>query len=545
VQKLSVGGFKDHALAFSLLIVLTGIALSTSPVCKAQNLFERYQFDSKIELAAPLPSEMTVEDVKIQNVLNISYTLINAEDLDVQKTIPVGQLLWDPENLTIQSAKVTDSLGENFPFINYSGIITNPELSGIIPAHGNYTLSLIIVLIPGASYISQFQAWQFAVSINTTLPAQIRITFPSDFSIPFFATGAQFTKDASHKFYTWVNSLSEEMLSASAVFLPFPYNPETKSLKFFWDVPSVFPVPTNIKETTTQEFESLSQYNGLNVPQIFSIPVLFPASGKDIRVVYVFDTDGQYSKLSDPLSEPNNADYGTYYADYINSIVTVYPRARLHGSHYYYDVSVTFSFGNEIPANVSFGVQRPYDGSTIFNIVNVRPSGDWKLNLTQGTIVEFMLPQGTQPYPSSDYTIGLDENGRYIVRFVNASLELTGGTWRIDFYIVRLYSLFWTEVASIAIFVLAIIIVVIFRKYHSQNPVGKMTSYVLPSLSLSGLVGVEYLIAGDLFWNIIPQKIVFTGLLITQVVLYVMLVVVQKWKFEQKTTDETPRPYVV
>jgi hypothetical protein len=546
VDKFPVGGFNGRVIGLSLLLILTGLVLSTSTLCRAANLSERYQFDSKIELATPLPSEMKVEDVKIQNVLNISYICVNDEDFDVQKTISQGQIAWEPKNLTIQSASIIDSLGETFPFINYSGIITNPELSGIIPAHANYTLSLIVVMIPGASYVSQFQAWQFAVSTNTSLPVQASVTFPSDFSIPFFAVGAEFTKDQGHKIYTWDNSPSQEMLNISVVFLPFPYNPETKSLKFFWDIPSIFPVPTNIKVTMTHEFVSLSQYNGLNVPQIFSVPVLFPASGKDIRVLSVFDADGQYSKLYYPLLEPSNADYGTYYPDYDNSIVVVYPRSRSHGNHYYYDVSVTFDFGNEIPANVTFGFLMPYDASTVFTLVNIEPAGDWKLNMTQDAILEFLLPHETRPYPNSDYASDINGDGRYIVKFLlNTSLEVTSGIWKIDFYISGLFAFFWTEVAAILIYSLAIFGVVVFRKRHSRNPIGKMTSYVIPSLSLSGFIGAEYLIVGDLFWNIIFQRPVFTALLIIQVVLYVMVIVAQKWRFKQQTTDETWRLYVV
>lgn len=534
MKKFFSVGSNSHVIALLLLFVLICFAFLTPTPCRAANLFEGYQFASKIELAAPLPSEMRVDDVKIQNTLRLSYFFINEEDLPFQKNISQGTVIWKTNNLTVQSANIIDNLGNNSMPLNESGLIMNRYDEVTIQPHSMYNLSLIMVLMQGASYFSPFQAWAFGTDIISEIPVEASITLPSNFSVPFYTAGAEYSKDQYYKVLTWRNTPLQPTLNITAIFLPFPYNPETKSFTFKMDISSIFPVPTDVKATTTQEFESLSEYNGLTVPQIFEMPVLFPASGKDIQVVSVFDTDGQYTKLDDRLSEPNNAYYGTYYVDN-NSEVIVYPRAKLYEDHYDYDVSVTFDFGNEVPINVTFGQLWPYDCSSIFNVVNIKASGDWKLNMTQGTIVEFLLPQGTQPYQRSDYTLDTGEDGRYIVRFVNASLELTSGIWQIDFYIVRLYNFFWTEVASIVSLTALGIAMAFLRKRHLGNAARKMVSYVIPLFTGPGLIAAEYAIAGDWFWNILTKEKTLTVLLGFQMFLTaVVLFLAQKWKFEEQ-----------
>jgi hypothetical protein len=155
------------------------------------------------------------------------------------------------------------------------------------------------------------------------------------------------------------------------------------------------------------------------------------------------------------------------------------------------------------------------------------------MSITQNTIVEFWLPQGTQPYQKPTYAIDYDnENGRYIVRFVNASSEWTSGTWEIDFYIVRLYNFFWTEISSIALLGAILITMAVLRKRHLSDVVRKLISYPIPLVTGPGLIAAEYVIAGDWFWDIITQKTVLTALLLVQVGLTVtVFVLAQKWKF--------------
>jgi hypothetical protein len=556
VNKLLDVGSNSSVIALSLLLILTSLVLSTPTPCSAADLLERYQFASKIELAAPLPSELRVEDVKIQNVVRLSYICVNDEDLPVQKNITEGKVVWKSNNLTIQSASIIDNMGDNFTPLNYSGYIMNPSLEGTIQPHSMYNLSLIMVLMPGAIYVDSLQAWEFGTVLGSALPTEASITLPIDFSVPFYAIGAEYDRDQNQKILTWQNS-PPQTINVSAVFLPFLYNPETKSFNFSMDISSVYPVVANIKATVTQEFESLSEYNGLKVPQIFKLPVLFPPSGKNITVVSVYDIDGQCTKLLEPLSEINYANQGTYYPDYKNREVIVYPRVNMFENHYNYAVSVTLNFGNDIPANVTFGPQMPYDCTCRFNVINVSTRGDWKQNLTQNTVVEFQLPQGTQPYQRNDYTIDY-ENGRYSVRFVNASSDLTNGEWEIKFVIIRLQNFFDWELLSIFYLVIMIIAIVVLRfadsaallksKWRLQlgDNTKKGISY-LTTLGIGpGLIAYEVTILGDWFWDVITQKITLTVLLVLQVGLTTaVFVLAQKWKFKQQTTGEAQQPYVV
>lgn len=520
--------------ALSLLLILICLVLPVPPPCRAADLLERYQFASNIELACPLPNELKVEDVKIQNVVRLSYICVNEEDSPVQKNVSQGKVVWKTNNLTLQSASIIDNMGDSFMPLNYSGQIMNPPLEGTIPPHSMYNLSLIMVFMPGALYEDSFKAWEFGTVLSSALFTEASITLPIDFSVPFYAAGAERTRDQNHKVFAWNNSL-QLTLNISAVFLPFLYNPETFFLNFSMDISSVFPVFAGTTVIITQEFRSLSEYNGLRVRQIFELSVLFPSSGNETRVVSVYDVDGPCAKLPNSLSEINYTNCGTYYPDYKNREVFVYPRARIHENYYDYTVSVTFDLGKEIPSNATSRLLWPYD--CVWNsTINLKASGDWEVNLTQNTIVEVWLPQGTQPYEKTDYTIYYDVGeGRYLVRFVNASSEWTTGTWEIDFRIVRLYNFFLTEAASIVLLVLAIILMFFLRKRQLRNAFRRIFSHFIPSLTGFGLIVAEYVIAGDWFWNIMTQKIILTVLLAVQVVLtLVVLALAQKWKFGQQ-----------
>lgn len=543
VNKFLGVGSKSRGIALSLLLIITSLALSTTTSCTAINLREGMQFVSKIDLAASLPSKMKVEDVKIQNVLRISYILVNDEDLPVYFNVSQGTVKWHPGNLTVQFASVVDNLGNSYtPSIN-NGFIMNPNYEVMIEPHSMYNASLIMVLMPGASYSSSFQAWFFGAYLSGALPVEASVTFPSNFSIPFYTIGANYSIDENHKVLTWQMS-PQQTLNMTAIFLPFSYDPETKAFKYVIDVSSIFPIPTNIKGTLSHAFESLSEYNGLKVPQIFRLPVLFPASGKDIQVVSVYDIYGQCDLTLEPLSEPGDANRGSYYVDHENQEVLVYPRAKVRENRYDYNVSVTFDYGNYVPANVIFGPLLPYQGSANLTIVSVIATGDWKQNITQKTIVEFWLPQGTQPHQSNDYTIG-EKDGRYVVRFVNASSEQTSGTWLIIFDIIRLRNFFIMEILSIVLLVAILIMMAVLRKRHLGDTVRKVISYAVPLVTAPSLIAAEYFIAGDWFWDIINQKIFLTALLLIQVCFTVAVFVLsQKWKFGQQTTREVSQPYI-
>lgn len=531
MSKLLGMGSNGRVIVLSLLLILAGLALSASTPCKAANQSEKYQFVSEIDLAAPLPSEMKVEDVKIQNVVRMSYIYVNEEDSPVPMNISQGKVVWKQVNLTVQSASIIDNLGESFTPLNYSDYIMNPPLEGAIQPHSMYNLSLVIVLMPGALYVDSYEAWEFGTTLDSALPTEASIILPINFSVPFSATGSEQSRDQNHKIFAWENS-PQQRLTIAAVFLPFRYNPSTISLNFSLDISSVFPVFAGMTGTITQEFTSLSEYNGLTVPQIFELPVLFPPSGNDTRVVSVYDVDGSYTQLPEPLSEVNYTNCGTYYPDYKNQEVLVYPRARPTENLYDYVVSVTFDLGKNVPLNTTFGLLWPYE-CACKSAINLKTSGDWEVNLTQDTIVEFWLPQGTQPYENSNYSIHYDsEDGRYSVTFVNASSEWKTGTWEIDFSILRLYNLFWTEVASIVILAIVIIVMAVLRKHPLKNAARKIISYVIPLLTAFGPIAAEFYIAGDWFWDIFRQKITFTALLSVQVVLILAVIgLAQKWKF--------------
>ncbi|HVP41480.1 MAG TPA: hypothetical protein VMS95_05975, partial [Candidatus Krumholzibacteriaceae bacterium] len=213
---------------------------------------------------------------------------------------------------------------------------------------------------------------------------------------------------------------------------------------------------------------------------------------------------------------------------------------------------MTFDFGSYVPFNVTSGSLLPYEESATFKIVNITTTGDWKLNLTQGTVVEFLLPEGTLPYRSNDYTIGY-ESGRYTVKFINASSEFTSGTWKINFYNVRLYNFFFIEMASV-IFLAAILVImvmlhfgwigILLNKTHLGKAIRKRTSKFhlgdtarkLILAFLSGVAGptlilFELTIIGDWFTDLVTKKLIFTGLLILQGVLAATeFILVKNWK---------------
>jgi hypothetical protein len=548
---------KNRAIAFSIVIMLFYAAFSWPTPSRAENLFVSMQFASKMELAAPLPGELTVADVRILNILRISYLCINDDDSPAQFNVTQGTVMWQLGNLTVQYATVVDNLGNSFSPINNDSYIMNPYHEAVIEPHSMYNLSLIVFLEPGAHYSSSFQAWAFSVHVGSILPVEVSITLPSNFSIPFYTVGANYSRNLDYKVLTWQKP-PLKTLNLTAVFLPFLYNPETKSFKYVTDVSKFFPVAGSIKATQVHEFESLSEYNGLKVPQISELPVSFPAAGKDIQVVSVFDTSGKCNSTLEPLSEPTDANRGSYYVDFANHQVIVYPRARIYENHYNYNVSVTFDFGNEPVANITFGQLLPYEGSIVFKIINVTVTGDWKQNITQNTMVEFWLPEEAQPYSSNDYTIAYS-NGRYSVRFVNASSELTSGTWRINFYIVRLYNFFF--IASFSILCLVVILFTVcilhfgwlyafLKKVHLENTVRKLAlklhlgntlrEFIPIALSIMAAgpaLFYEFNILGDWISDVFTQKPVFTALLLTQLILWATtLVSARKWKFEQETT---------
>jgi hypothetical protein len=531
---MPVVGSNRRGIAFLLLLILSLILLSTTNPCRATNSGKKYEFDSEINLGTSLANQMKVDDVKIQNVLNISYIFVNDEDFDIYRIIPQGDVAWKPENLTVQSASLNDNQGQTFTFINYSGIIMNPELKGWVRAHSIYTLSLIVVMMPGAFYVDQLQAWQFTACVNSSSPVQVRITLPINFSSPFYAPGAECTRDQSHKVYTWHNSLSQQAVNISVVFLPFPYNPETISLNFSTVISSVFPTVGGMTGTVTNEFRSLAFYDGLAVPPIFELSVLFPISYYDTQVVSVYDINGSCVSLPDRLSTIDYTNAGTYYVDPKNGVVIVYPRARTSENLYHYIVGVSFDFG-ALPSNASFGLLWPYDRG-YRSTMNLTPSGDWKIDLTHGTLVEFLLPQECEPYESSDYRIYPDHTrGGSLVRFVSTSEEWTTGIWSIQFYIVRLRNVFSIEVSSVVLLIGVIVAMFSFRKRRLASPPKKAISTFLPSITGPGLIAFEFLVAGDWFLNIFGET-TFAVLLSIQIILAVIAyLLAQKWKFYKQT----------
>jgi hypothetical protein len=540
MSKFLIEVSRGHAIVLSLLIILTGLALSASTPCRAENLLATYQFASNIQLAAPLPNEMKVEDVKIQNTLRLSYITFNNEDSSIQENISQGKLTWQANNLAVQSANIIDDMGDSITPLNFNGSVMNPSIEVMMKPYSMYNLSLIMVLMPGASYVDSLQAWEFGTTLSSAVPVQATITLPSNFSTPFYTVGAEYTKNQNYKVLTWQSQPQQTPNETiGVVFMPFPYNPETISLNFSTDISSVFPILGGTTDTETQEFTSLSEYNGLTVPQIFELPVLFPpTSSNDTRVVSVHDAEGPCTKLPEPLSEVNYTNCGTYYPDYKNQKVLVYPRAKPTENLYDYVVSVTFDLGKLIPFNATFRLLPPYD-CIVRSTVNLKPSGDWEVNLTQESIVEFWLPQGTQPYENPNYSIYYDSaKGRYSVRFVNATSEWTTGIGEIDFYVVRLCDFFWTGIVSIALLLVVVVVMAALRK----RPLGKrplrniarkiISKNILPLFTGFAPIVAELAIANDWIWAIFTQKIVLTAVLVAQVVLTIVVIgLAQKWKF--------------
>jgi hypothetical protein len=139
---------------------------------------------------------MKVEDVKIQNVVRISYIYVNGEDSPVPMNISQGKVVWKQVNLTVQSASIIDNLGERFTPLNYSNYFMNPQLGGAIAPHSMYNLSLFIVLMPGALYVDSYEAWEFGTTLASALPTEASIILPINFSVPFSTTGSeQFRED--------------------------------------------------------------------------------------------------------------------------------------------------------------------------------------------------------------------------------------------------------------------------------------------------------------------------------------------------------------
>lgn len=530
MDKFQATGSNTHIVVFLLLLVGIGFCLNVPSPCKAANLTEEYQVTSTIELAAPLPSsQITVEDVKIQNVLNMSYICINGEDSPLPWNISEGKLAWKPQNVTVQSATISDNLGDNFPTLNYSNVYVSPQLNGTIPPNSSYVLSMVIVLNPGALYVDAYKAWEFGTTFITNLPLNTTILFPINFSVPYYGSGAAYSRDQYHKILTWNNS-QQKPLNISATFLPFLYSPETIFLNFSEDISSVFPIFAGSTATMTEEFTSLAEYNGLSAPHIFGVIIPFPPSGNDTQVESVRDINGTCEKLPFELSDINYAYSGSFYPDYENQEVIIYPRVWVVENRYDYVVSVTFDLSSNSPSNATFGLLWPYD-SAVRSTINLKSSGDWQVNLTQYTIVEFWLPQGTEPYSRPDYHIYYDiGTGRYLVRFVNASSEWTTGTWEIDFNITRLFNFFWTGVSSIILLLIALCIMIGFRK-HPSNRILKgfakilISKNIFPLISGFVFVAAELAIANDWTWSILTHKIVFTLILMVQVALTILVIV--------------------
>ena len=533
VSKFLREGSNGRVIVLSLLLILTGTALPASRPCKAANQSEKYQFVSEIDLAAPLPSELKVEDVKIQSVVRLSYICTNEGDLPLQENISQGKLTQKIGNLTLQSANIIDNAGDNFPFLNYSGYIMSPPIEGMIQPHSTYNLSLIMAFMPGALYNDSYEAWEFDTTLNSTLPIEASIILPINFSVPFIANGSERSTDQNHKIFTWENS-PQQPLTVAAVFLPFLYNPTTIFLNFSLDISSVFPILGGTTDTVTQEFTSLSEYNGLTVPQIFELPVLFPVTSDNYtRVLSVYDGEGSCAILPEPLSEVNYTNCGTYYPDYKDQEVLVYPRAKPTENLYNYVMSVTFDLGKLLPFNGS-GPLLPYD-CIERSAVNLKASGDWEVNLTQESIVEFWLPQGTQPYDNPNYKTHYDSaEGRWSVTFVNATSEWTTGIWEIDFYVVRLYDFFWTGIISIVLLLVVVAIMAALRKRPLGNTARRIISYIPPLFTGFAPIIAELAIANDWIWAIFTQKIVLAIILVAQVVLTILVIgLAQMWKFEK------------
>jgi hypothetical protein len=194
-------GSNNYTIALLLLLVLASLSLHIpSSTRAAADLSEKYQVTSTIELAAPLPpNHITVGDVKIQNVLNMSYICINQEDSPVPWNISQGELTWKSNNLTVQSVSITDNLGGNFTHLNYSNLYMNPPLHGTIPPNFTYVLSMVMVLNPGALYIDANKAWEFGTTLVTNLTAEASIIFPINFSVPYYSSGAAYSRNQYHK----------------------------------------------------------------------------------------------------------------------------------------------------------------------------------------------------------------------------------------------------------------------------------------------------------------------------------------------------------
>ncbi len=518
-------GLNRRAFAVLLSLIMAGLAISTPIPCKAINLSETMEFASKIQLAAPLPSVMKVEDVKIQNALRISYILVNDEASSIQLNVPQGTLKWQYGNLTLQYASIADSLGNSYAPLAFNGSVMNAQLEVAVEPHTMYNLSLSMILIPGALYDTSYKAWFFGAHLGHILPIEATISLPADFSIPFYSAGAEYRRDQNYTILTWQKPPAQA-LNVTAVFLPFSYGPETKSLSFKFDLPQIFPIATNTQATMTQEFESTSSYNGLEVPQISEVPILFPSRGKDIQVTAVFDSGGQCNRTFEPISQPADAYRGNYYVDLDNQEVIVYPRALEYENRYEYRVSVTFDFGNDASGNVTYGSLMPYEGRSVFGILSLDVTGNWKLNMAQGLIVEFWLPEGTLPYPSNNYTTDYKDN-RYIVRFVNAPSALTSGTWKIDFYIARLKNLYLAETFSIIMLTAILLVMLILHLGRQGTLVKKIrpgtTAGILIQFASAVFLGVaiiyEFNTIGDWLSNLITRKPLLVSLLVFQVIL--------------------------
>jgi hypothetical protein len=273
----------------------------------------------------------------------------------------------------------------------------------------------------------------------------------------------------------------------------------------------------------------------------------------------VCDSEGPCAKLPERLSEVNYSNSGKYYPDKVNQVVYVYPRATSTENLYDYIVTVTFDLGKLLPFNATLKdkLLRPYDCISRYTI-NLKPSGDWELNLTQGTIVQFWLPQGTQPDERPNYKTYYDSaKGRWSVTFVNASSEWTTGIWEIDFSILRLRDLFNWEIISIVYLAIIVVLAAVLRfvkpanflrtnwKLHLGNKTRRSIFYLAalgigPGLFVYEVTGV----LGDWFWDVIPGKTVFTVLLIVQGCLTIAApILVNKWVWQQ-TTSEASRPYI-
>ena len=436
------------------------------PCTKAETV-NHQETSISVRSAVPITSNLSLNDFRFESLYVVSL-IYSKTTSGTTLRIPESTFKFSHINCSVKDVRIFDNLNNSFQVNDDGATITNKEIEVNIPASFEYNFSLSLtsqteIFFDGVSYV-------LPVNINPP-PDVLTIKFPRNYTIR--ETSPMVPKETTNEFIvlTW-----QKAPIVTVKFLPFILQFTLTSTKGTFEIASVFPTKAQVSLTEERTFTVPRKFSVWDITPFISMSYDFPPYIENVEVVKVWDGIGQCNEIHQYVLNPTANEAGTYYVDYKNRVLYVYPRYNYKGEFYQYLIGyeITSSPNVEsLQATIIF--QEPYmpyrfESSCVMFLTD--STYDWKIGFTETPTLKFILPEKSEVVydVSGKPLIGMETNRPTATYFIDYSpSENSTYVLFVTYEIAPLRFYFWLAIGFIASFMVLIIVTAVWYARNKSN----------------------------------------------------------------------------